>query len=114
MPYMSLRERFYMDTSSDRFAENERLANERRSAESTFRTGIDSPNGELFLAVPRELSLINERVLRYERRISQLTRELPPVAYGAMVRSLVVSEVVSTNEMEGVHSTRRQICPSLL
>ena len=109
MSYLSLRERFYRDASNDRFAENQRLANERRNAESTFRTGIVSPSGELFLAVPRELSLINEKVLRYERHISQLTRDLPPVAYGAMVRSLIASEVVSTNDMEGVHSTRRQI-----
>ena len=109
MSYLSLRERFYRDASNDRFAENQRLANERRNAESTFRTGIVSPSGELFLAVPRELSLINEKVLRYERHISQLARDLPPVAYGAMVRSLIASEVVSTNDMEGVHSTRRQI-----
>ena len=109
MSYQSLKEKFYRDSSSMRFSENERLAEERRHAESTFRTDIVTPNGELFLAVPRELSLINERVLRFERRISQLTRELPPVAYGALVRKLVVSEVVSTNEMEGVHSTRRQI-----
>lgn len=109
MPYQSLRERFYMDSSSGRFDENNRLAEKRRTAESTFLTGVETPRGELFLAVPRELSLLNERVLRFERRISQQTRELPPVAYGAMVRSLVVDEVVSTNDMEGVHSTRRQI-----
>lgn len=109
MAYLSLKELFYRDSSSNRFADNETLAETRRSAESTFRTGIDTSRGELFLAVPRELSLLNEKVLRFERTITQLTKALPPVAYGALVRSLVVSEVVSTNDMEGVHSTRRQI-----
>lgn len=78
-------------------------------ADSTFRTGMMTPHGELFLAVPRELSVINERILRFERKIASRMRSLPPVALGAMTRDLVVSEVVSTNELEGVYSTRRQI-----
>ena len=109
MPYQSLAKLFYADTSPDRYAANESLAQKRLEAESTFRTGMITPNGELFLAVPRELSLLNEQVLRYERRISQNLRTLPPVARAALVRGLVVDEVVSTNELEGVHSTRRQI-----
>ena len=36
-------------------------------------------------------------------------RLLPPVAQWAMIRDLVITEVVSTNELEGVYSTRRQI-----
>jgi Fic family protein len=109
MSYRSLAKTFYSDTSTDRFTHNELLAEERRNAESTFRTGFDTPTGELFLAVPRELSLLHEHVLRHERRISTSMRLLPPVARTALVTGLVVDEVVSTNELEGVHSTRRQI-----
>ena len=85
------------------------LADERRNADSAFRTGIVTDSGELFMAVPRELSVLSEHILRFERKISKLAGELPPAATGALVRDLIIREVVSTNELEGVHSTRRQI-----
>lgn len=109
MAYESLKTIFYKDASADRYSNADALAKLRIEAESTFRTGLDTPTGELFLAVPRELSLLNEQVLRHERRIASRMRNLPLVAQGAMIRGLVVDEVVSTNELEGVHSTRRQI-----
>ena len=36
--------------------------------------------GELFLAVPRELSIATEKILRAERKVSQLWRDLPGIA----------------------------------
>lgn len=109
MAYRSLEKLFYADGSSERFATNKLLAEERLESEYAFRTGIMTPVGELFLATPHELLVLNERVLRLERKVSKALEQLPPVARGALVRSLVVDEVVSTNDLEGVHSTRRQI-----
>jgi len=109
MGYTSLKKSFYSDTTSERFEHAKALYMARFESESTFRTGITVGEDELFLAVPRELSLLNERVLRHERRITTHMRMLPPVAQWALVRGLVVDEVVSTNDLEGVYSTRRQI-----
>lgn len=109
MAYETLRTLFYKDGSSDRYSHADALTRQRVEAESTFRTGMETPAGELFLAVPRELSVLNEQVLRRERRIASRMGEIPPIAQWAMIRGLVVDEVVSTNELEGVHSTRRQI-----
>lgn len=109
MAYQTLDKLFHIDNSSDRFATHSRIARERLENESTFRTGIELDSGELFLAVPRELSILTEHVLRRERRVSALWRELPPIALGAFIRSLIMDEVVFSNEIEGVHSTRRQI-----
>ena len=109
MPYEPLAKLFHMDTSNSRFSENERLAKLRLEADSTFRTGIVTPSGELFLAVPRDLSVINEKVLRLERLVSKNLSLLPPVARGALIRGLVTDEIVCTNDLEGIHSTRRQI-----
>lgn len=109
MEYLTLEKLFHMNSSSDRFAEHERLLHERLANESSFRTGIALDTGELFLAVPRELSIATEQVLRRERRVSALWRNLPTIALGAFVRSLIMDEVVFSNEIEGVHSTRRQI-----
>ena len=66
MPYEPLAKLFHMDTSNSRFSENERLAKLRLEADSTFRTGIVTPSGELFLAVPRDLSVINEAMRSLE------------------------------------------------
>lgn len=109
MAYRSLEKLFHMDASPARKANAEARAKARFEAESTFRTRIQTSVGELFLAVPRELSVLNERVLRRERAVSQSMRSLPPVAQWAMIRGLVIDEVVSTNDLEGVYSTRRQI-----
>ena len=113
MSYRSLQRLFYTDTSNERFAKFAGLAESRRLSDSTFRTGIQSRHGELFLAVPRELSLLSEKVLRRERRVSALTRDLPPIAYHSLVRELAACEVVSSNEIEGVHSSRRQVLDAL-
>ena len=111
--YQTIEKLFYQDASADRFARTERLAQERLEADSSFRTGVKLKHGELFLAVPRELSLAHEQVLRKERRVSALWRQLPLVALAAYVRSLIADEVVYSNEIEGVRSTRRQIKEAL-
>ena len=109
MTYRTLSTLFHMDKSASALENNRKLAEERRLVESSFRLGISVRGEELFLAVPRELSVLNEVVLRKERRISSLYAALTPVARGALIRSLVIDEVVSTNALEGIHSTRRQI-----
>lgn len=109
MAYKRMDKLFYEDASSNRKGENEREARKRLMAPSSFRTGIDIGTGELFLAVPRELSLVTEQVLRAERKVSGSWNALPGIAQGAYVRNLIVDEVVCTNEMEGVRSTRKQI-----
>ena len=109
MGYRSLEKLFYMGRPPERLAENERLARQRLLDDSSFRTGFDTDAGELFLAVPRELSVLNEQVLTREREVSDAAAGLPPIALGALIRSLVIDEVVSTNELEGVYSTRKQI-----
>lgn len=111
--YPTVRKVLYSDNTSERFSRAEHVARERLEAESTFRTGIILDHGELFLAVPRQLSVAHEQVLRKERRVSALWRQLPRVALGAYIRSLIVDEVVSSNEIEGVYSTRRQIKDAL-
>ena len=109
MTYPTLEKLFYKDASSKRYENHREQLLLRLEAESTFRTRITLEHGELFCAVPRELSVANERVLRRERRVSALWKALPPVALGAFLRSLILDEVVYSNEIEGVHSTRRQI-----
>lgn len=109
MAYQTLKKLFYVDSSSERFNNNVSLAATRREAESTFKTGFKINGEELFLAAPRELSLLNETILGREREIAVALSGLPAIARGALIRSLVITEVVCSNELEGVYSTKRQI-----
>ena len=107
--YPTLEKLFYSDSSSERVEHVKAEAERRLNNPASFRTGIELSSGELFLATPRELSLLNEKMLRVERKVSQLWRDLPGIARWAYLRSLIMDEIMFTNEMEGVHSSRRQI-----
>ncbi|HBT94851.1 MAG TPA: Fic family protein [Coriobacteriia bacterium] len=107
--YAPLQKLFYQEKASERNTVIRDEALRRLNEGSTFRSGISIATGELFLAVPRELTMISERLFRVERRVSKLWRELPGIARWAYIRGLIMGEIVSTNEIEGVYSTRRQI-----
>ena len=107
--YLTLQKLYYQDRSSDRDANIKLIAEKRRNEESSFKTGIEISSGELFLAMPAQLSILSERLLRVERKVSHLWRDLPGIAQGAYLRGLILDEIMSTNEIEGVRSTRRQI-----
>ncbi len=113
MEYKELAKLYHMDSTSSRDVRIKKEEQLRRMAESTFLTGIETDNGELFIAVPRELSILNEKVLRAERRVSSLLHSMPPIAGSAVLRGLVLDEVVSTNAIEDIHSTRRQVKDAL-
>lgn len=113
MEYKQLSKLFHMDASSNR--EQNLLAEEsrRRNSVGTFCLGFNVASGELFIAVPRELSTLNEVILRTERRATTLLNRLAPITANAVLRGLVLDEVVSTNAIEDIHSTRRQIKDAL-
>lgn len=113
MEYKELSKLYHMDKSSSRDKAAAKELDARRNAESAFLTGFDTPNGELFFTIPRELSVLSERVLRTERKVSNLLRTLPGIAQSAVLRSMVLDEVVCTNAIEDIHSTRRQIKDAL-
>lgn len=109
MEYKELATLYHMDSSSNRKANNLAEAKKRLEQDSTFKIGYTSTEGDPFIAVPRELSMLNEKVLRTERLVSSRMKALPGIAGWSMLRGLVLDEIVSSNLIEGVYSTRRQI-----
>ncbi len=104
---------YHMDASPSRDSNLQRLIDERRSADSSFSLEYATEAGELFLGVPRELSVLLEKVLRRERKVSKLMGAVPGIAGDEVLRSLAFDEVISSNSIENIHSTRRQIEESL-
>lgn len=113
MEYKTLANLFHMDTSDQRHVNVEERAQQRREAEATFRTGITVAEGELFLAVPRELSILAEKVLRIDRKVSTLFKSLAPIVRFSIIRSLIADEVVWSHNLEGIHSTRKHVAELL-
>ena len=111
--YLTPEELLKRHSGRSRFSENQREIERRRNDTSAFNTGITIDAGELFFTIPNELSRLNEKVLRFERKISSTWRALPPIARGASIRSLIMDEIVSSNKIEGIRSTRRQIAAAL-
>lgn len=107
--YKTLARLFHADRSHDAFTNHHRLASARLEADSTFRTGIRTPLGELFIAVPRQMSITIERILVDERTISRMWHNIPGVMRGDYIRHGISEELLATNTMEGVRSTRKEV-----
>lgn len=106
--YKTLAKLFHADRSNDAFNNHAKLAKERLESDSTFRTGIVTPLGELFAATPRETSMLVERILIAERRVSDLWSQIPGVMRWDYIRHSISEELFATNELEGVRSTRKE------
>lgn len=109
MEYKELSKLFHMDTSNNRYAANIEEYERRKSADSTFCIKVFEGSNELFIAMPREMTVLMESILRTERKSSSMMKSIPPVARAALIRGLVLDEVVSTNAIENINSTRKQI-----
>ncbi len=113
MEYKELSRLYHMDASAERDSISRKLAEERRRMPSTFDLAFETPAGRLFVAMPREMIVLYELILRAERKASALMHSLPPIARFALVRGLVLEEVVSTNAIEQIQSTRQQVADAL-
>ncbi|RBP99881.1 Fic family protein [Bifidobacterium xylocopae] len=106
--YWDLARVFHADRSGDARARHEGEARRRVEADSSFRTGVVTALGELFTATPRVLSLKLGDLARAERRIAVLWEVLPQTAREEYLAQAVSQELLVTNAMEGVKSTRKE------
>ncbi|NEG54523.1 Fic family protein [Bifidobacterium platyrrhinorum] len=114
MGYKSIRQTVHMSRSGERpddMAEHEyRL---RLEGWSTFRSGIVLRRHEPFVVNFRELAVIVEGIREREHDVAGLWNDLPPIARRAYLFDLIGAEMQSTNSIEGVRSTRKEISEAL-
>ena len=108
MEYRTLARLFHADRSMDSYAHHDRLVRQRLEADSTFTTGIGTPLGELFIATPRCVCMLTQKVLLAERQVSAMWRSIPGVMRWNYIYHAISEELLATNEMEGVRSTRKE------
>lgn len=65
-------------------------------------------NPAFFVETPELLKKVVE-ISRLDKDISQLSRNLPGIALKQYINKCLIDEIVITNNIEGVHSTRKEI-----
>lgn len=114
MDYKSIRQTVHMSQSTETpetIAEHE--YRQRLNGWSTFRSGITLRGNELFVVNFRELATIADSIRDQENKVIELWNALPPIARRAYLHDLIGTEMQSTNDIEGVRSTRREISDAL-
>lgn len=72
-------------------------------------TRITSKRYPLFVVNNLDLMMLQERIIEKATEITELLNNLPDVAKESFVRSVLINEIQSTNEIEGVHSSKKEI-----
>ena len=101
MEYRTLARLFHADRSMDSYANHDRLVRQRLEADSTFTTGIGTPLGELFIATPRCVCMLTQKVLLAERRVSAMWRSIPGVMRWNYIYHAISEELLATTRWRG-------------
>ena len=108
MDYTELLKLYYIDKSLHQ-AEYERRLNAPDTVKLRFRV----KGNQAFFVQNAEISGIVHQILRTDKSISLLSSKLPEVAHDQFRKRCLIDEIILTNKIEGVYSTRREIASIL-
>lgn len=96
---------------------------ERFKSIATFQTGLfinpiengkpKSAQEEIFIVNVPELSQLYEKIMENTRKIDNLVRKMPQVSIRDYTDNLLINELQSTNEIEGMRSTKKELADVL-
>lgn len=109
--YQSLRTIFHRSQDGRKAAEAEFAA--RAGSPASLHWDFKVGQHDLFLVLTREIQARLEAVWITELRISHKWATLPGVAGSHYLTGLLIEEIKATNQIEGVHSTRKEIADAL-
>lgn len=104
MSYVMLRKIFYSAPSTHESVYNDRFTSE-YAHHLDFQIG-DYP--AFFVTTPEIHDLLIE-IMKIDKLVYVVCNALPPIAKDQFSKRCLVDEIVLTNDIEGVHSTRREI-----
>ena len=104
MGYISLGKLYYSDH------ENYSAEYARRfSSPETIKLDFEIHGNQAFFVQTTEVTSRIFQILKADKRISVLSKELPGIAIGHFTKRCLIDEIFLTNKIEGVYSTRREI-----
>ncbi|MCC2391577.1 Fic family protein [Bacillus cereus group sp. Bc002] len=112
--YERLSKIYYKD-SSDYQAEYEKRINSYGTVRLPFRIKPlkSSDEFECFYVNHMELDILHEQIIKQSNEIQFVADKLPPIAIRQYIQAKLVDELMSTNEIEGVQSTRAEMTDAM-
>ncbi len=104
MVYTVLSHAYYEDAQ-----EYERLYERRFNGEATTHLPFKIHENEAFYCLCSEIFEAQVAIMQTDKKVREICRTLPAVALEQFAKRSLIEEIVLTNNIEGVHSTRREI-----
>lgn len=108
MKYMPLKKLYYSKKD-----EYEKEYMKRTNDISCVSFDIEISGEKLFFVYAPEVVGLLSKILTTNSKIEKLQRMLPGVAYDCYLRNCLVDEIMMTNDIEGVYSTRKEIVDTI-
>ncbi|CAH2462545.1 MULTISPECIES: Fic family protein [Bacillus cereus group] len=112
--YERLSKIYYKDSSGYQ-AEYEKRINSYGTVKLPFRIKPfkGSDEFECFYVNHMELDILHEKIIKQSNEIQFIADKLPPIAIRQYIQAKLVDELMSTNEIEGVQSTRAEMTDAM-
>ena len=72
-----------------------------------------SKEAELFFLPIKNVLMLQDEIIQNSRDILNLSNELPEVALNYCIREIMVNEIIKSNGIEGVHTTKKDVYDSM-
>ena len=108
MPYTDLKKMYYANKES-----YEQTYHTRFHSEGAIHLDFDISGHPAFFLQNTEVVFLLSKVLKLDKEIALLCDQLPQKALALYARKCLIDEIVITNNIEGVHSSRKEIGEAL-
>lgn len=108
MAYRELKKLYYGDRETYRQAYEQRF-----SSDNTVRLDFDVAGHQAFFVQCDDVIRLTYQISKLDKDIYKLRKQLPPVALQQYSKRCLIDEIVITNSIEGVYSSRKEIGEAL-
>lgn len=104
MAYPQLRKQYYGDE-----AEYKKAYSDRYNSPESIKIDFDVKGRQAFFVQCDDVTRRMYSILRLDKKVSELCRSLPGIAWRQYSYKCLIDEIVVSNNIEGVHSSRKEI-----
>lgn len=108
MKYESLRKLYYKDPKL-----YQQEYDSRRNGRAAIHIDFDVSGKPAFFEENNEVNLLAFKIMSCDKKILSISKDLPPIALQQYRKKCLIDEIVLTNKIEGVHSSRKEIGEAL-
>lgn len=87
----------------------EKIYENRKNSESTYNLNFKIGNSDAFVFINNDILNRIDKILELDKKLLFLTNNIPSIALSEYSRKCLIDEIKTTNDIEGISSTRREI-----